>query len=195
MPSTRSKYSRKSWRKSNHVISTDTSLIPIQQLITIFDSPEVYWAKSFPAEDMKEMLENALNFGLYECPPESLTQFASPEHSLDIQPQSQASLPADSRFIGLARCVTDYTTFLYLTDVWVDPKQQGAGLGRWLISTVQEVIASMPYLRRSMLFTGDWERSVPFYEELMGMQVMETKPGEGLAIMEMKGPGHPTFWR
>lgn len=64
-----------------------------------------------------------------------------------------------------------------------------------MVKCIQEVIEGMPYLRRSMLFTADWERSVPFYERLMGMSPMNIRPGEGLAIMEMKGKGHPSYGR
>jgi GNAT superfamily N-acetyltransferase len=205
MASTRSQFAFKSWVKGSHLISTDPNLIPIPRLITILDSEEFYWAKSIPTEAAKEMLENSLVFGLYECTSES-EQKTAVVSSLSIRPQQASTaclrhldanaeppIYADLDFIGLARCITDYTTFLYLTDVWVDPAHQGSGLGRWLISTIQEVIESMPYLRRSILFTSDWQRSVPFYEKLMGMSVLETKPGEGLAVMERKWKGHPNF--
>lgn len=205
MTSTRSRYALKSWIKGSHLISTDPNLIPIPYLNTIFESKEFYWAKPLPAEAMEEMLESSLVFGVYKCSPDSSEKTAlvgSPStsaHQASTSPplhpdcDREPSHRADLRFIGLARCITDYTTFLYLTDVWIDPTHQGAGLGRWLISTIQEFIESLPHLRRSVLFTGDWQRSVPFYEKLMGMTVLETKPGEGLAIMERKWKGHPNF--
>jgi len=63
------------------------------------------------------------------------------------------------------------------------------------MESVQEAIESMPYLRRSLLFTGDWKRSVPFYERVLGMQVVECRKeeggnGKGLAVMMMKGKAH-----
>lgn len=123
-------------------------------------------------------LENSLCFAVYETPSDT----AEADKKLGSAP---------GKLIGFARCITDYTTFLYLTDVWVDPVCQGKGIGKWLIQSVQETIEKIPYLRRSLLFTGDWTRSVPFYERLMGMSVMETHRGTGLAIMEGKGPKHP----
>ena len=84
-------------------------------------------------------------------------------------------------------------TFAYLTDVWVDPAYQGKGLGSWLVSCVRELLEAMPDLRRSLLFTGDWERSVPFYEKLLGMKLIEPRKGQGLAVMERKGKGHPNY--
>jgi GNAT superfamily N-acetyltransferase len=95
--------------------------------------------------------------------------------------------------IGFARCVTDFTTFSYLTDVWIDPAYQGKGLGTWLLTCVRTCTESMPHLRRSLLFTGSWDRSVPFYKEVLGMTVSAGEQGVSLAVMERKGPGHPSF--
>lgn len=79
--------------------------------------------------------------------------------------------------------MTDYTTITYLTDVFIEDEYQSKGLGSWLVGCVQEVIESMPYLRRSVLITSNWERSVPFYEKLMGVKVHESREGEGFAFL------------
>lgn len=146
-----------------------------------FSSKDFYWANPVPESVLKETLENSLCFGLYD---RDESDVDTPDISADQRPY---------KFIGIARCVTDFTTFLYLTDVWVNPTYQGKGLGAWLITCVQEVVESMPYLRRSILMTADWKRSVPFYTKLMDMEVCELKHGEGLAIMERKGTGHPSY--
>lgn len=158
----------------------DPSLIPISQLNDAFASSDMYWAKPVPEDAMRETLENSLCFGLYKTQAESFT--ANP-----------ADGQSSALFIGIARLVTDRTTFVYLTDVYIYPDYQGEGLGKWLVGCVQEYIEAMPYLRRSILFTGDWKRSVPFYQRIMGMDVVEGKMGEGLAFMERKGPGHPLW--
>ncbi|KAJ5295260.1 hypothetical protein PENANT_c001G00152 [Penicillium antarcticum] len=166
----------KTWTKEQYHISMDPALIPAQTLSVWFASDEVYWAKPMPEEAMRATLQNSLCFGLY--------------HNTS---------PPNLEFIGIARCITDSTTFIYLTDVFILPSYQGSGLGKWLISCVQEVIESMPYLRRSLLFTGDWKRSVPFYERMMGVDVVECRPpvngteGVGLAVMMRKFGGHPDF--
>lgn len=169
----KSKFQDRSWRKDQFLISTNPALFPIQTLIDIFGREEFYWAKPLPAEAMREILENSLSFGVYD--------------------QQESDPTSTNKLIGVARCVTDFVTFAYVTDVWVDPTYQGKGLGSWLVRCVQEVIEEMPHLRRSMLFTGDWERSVPFYEKLMGVSLLETKRNEGLAVMERKGKGHPSY--
>lgn len=181
MATTVDKLKTKSWTRDSFLVSTDSSLIPISDLATAFASEEFYWARPLPEPVLRQMLDNSLCFGLY----------AQRQNSDVTCSKHQSSL----KFLGVARCVTDFTTFLYLTDVWVDPTQQGKGLGTWLISCVQEVIESMPFLRRSILMTADWERSVPFYEKLMKMELFESQRGHGLAILERKGEGHPSYGR
>ncbi|KAK6334355.1 hypothetical protein TWF730_003568 [Orbilia blumenaviensis] len=167
----------RSWQKDQFLVSTDPGLFPIPRVIEVFDSKDFYWASSVPSEAMEEMLRSSLSFGVYE----------------QITPENQTDSTTENKFIGIARLITDYVTFAYLTDVWVDPTYQGKGLGSWLIGCVQEAVDQMPYLRRTMLFTADWKRSVPFYEKLMGMTVVETPRGGGLAFMEAKGKGHPCY--
>lgn len=172
MSSTKAHLQAQIWRKDPFVISCNPAHFPISKLISVYDSEEFYWAKSLPVETMKEMLENSLSFGMY------------------------SQMPLDSsdnnHIVGMARCVTDFATFAYLTDVWVDPAYQGQGLGTWLVRCVHEVLEDMPHLRRTLLFTGDWNRSVPFYQKNMQMELLEVKQGSGLAIMGRRGKGHST---
>ena len=167
-----SKLQHRTWSKPQYTISTDPSFIPVDKLNAAFASSDVYWALPMPDEMLRETLERSLCFGLYK------------------KPQSQET---PSELIGFARCVTDFTTFAYLTDVYVWPEHQGDGLGKWLITCVQEVLESMPFLRRTMLVTSDWERSVPFYRKLMGMEVMGATGKEegGPAVMQVKGRAFP----
>ena len=180
MSPTKSNLQARSWKRNQFLVSTDPSRIPIPELIQVFESEDMYWTKTLSPDAMREMLDNSLTFGLYE------------QSQIDDSARPANSTP-QLKFIGIARCVTDFVTFAYLTDVWVDPTYQGKGLGSWLISCVQEVLEAMPDLRRSLLFTGDWERSVPFYQKLMGMELIEPRKGEGLAVMERKGRRHPSY--
>ncbi|GJC87614.1 serotonin N-acetyltransferase 1, chloroplastic [Colletotrichum liriopes] len=170
----------RSWVKDAYLVSTDTSLLSIPELNAAFASDSFYWADSLPEPAMQEMLQNSLCFGLY--------------NTLDTT-TSTASRAATKkhRFLGFARLVTDYVTFAYVTDVWIDPSTQGQGLGKWLVSCVQETIESMPHLRRSLLFTDSWDKSVPFYEALMKMTLAGGQPGVSPAVMQMKWKGHPDF--
>lgn len=127
------KLKHRSWTRDGYLISTDHTLIPAQGVNAMFASPNVYWANPMPEEVMEEMLRSSLCFGLFKTHGE------------------------ERQFIGLARCVTDFTTFVYLTDVYIMPEHQGGGLGKWLIGCVDEVVGGMEWLRRAMLFTSDWE--------------------------------------
>lgn len=167
MSSTASELRSRRWTRDGYLVSTDASLVPIAELNAAFASDACYWAQPLPEPAVAEMLRSSLCFGLYDL-----------------------GTPGSAGFIGFARVITDFTTFAFVTDVWVDPSTQGKGLGRWLVGCVQEVLEGMPHLRRSMLLTGDWERSVPFYERLMKMEVVGSRPGEGMAVMQMKGRGN-----
>ncbi|KAJ5365096.1 hypothetical protein N7517_007982 [Penicillium concentricum] len=178
----------KTWIKREYLVSTDISLIPIKTLNTWYAGEEFYWAKPMPEPALRETLQNSLCFGLYHSPSQS-----------DKTPEGGLSSESTLEFVGFARCVTDYTTFLFLTDVFVLSSLQGLGLGTWLVTCVQEVIESMPYLRRSLLLTGDWKRSVPFYEKVMDMELMicnppvDGKDAVGFAVMQRKSFGAPGF--
>jgi GNAT superfamily N-acetyltransferase len=159
----------KTWTNGPYTISTDPTLIPLETLNTWFASDDFYWAKDLPPSALEQSLRNSLCFGLYYTPAND----------------------NDNSFVGIARCITDHVTFAYITDVYVHPSHQGKGLGRWLVKCIGEATEAMPHLRRSMLFTMDWERSVPFYEKVLGMEVAECKKGEGMAMMMRKGRGYP----
>ncbi|KAF4776314.1 acetyltransferase [Colletotrichum scovillei] len=170
------------WTRDSYLISTDASLVSVTQLNAAFASEAVYWTKAIPGSFVREMLENSLCFGLYD--------------TTTSQKESSSSSGTESKeyhqLIGFARVVTDFVSFAYTTDVWVDPTLQGKGLGRWLVGCVQEVLEPMPYLRKSVLATDSWDKSVPFYEKMMKMSVIGGQPG-GQAIMQMKGKGAPGY--
>ncbi|KAL2203560.1 hypothetical protein CC79DRAFT_1062173 [Sarocladium strictum] len=173
---TKARLQSREWEKDSFLLSTNPKLIPIPKLMAAFDSDTFYWTNSIPADATQEMVENSLSFGLYNKAP--------------------TTVPAEpDELVGFARCVTDFTTFAYLTDVYVDPSLQGKGLGSWMIECVDELLKELPYLRRTVLFTGDWKRSVPFYRSVMGMEVLEVKEGKGLAIMEKPGNAYPESLR
>lgn len=174
------KLKRQRWTRGEYLISTDPSLVPLDVFNKWLATDEMYWATSMPLSVLRQTLDNSLVFGLYHA-------IDSPQYGQDTPVTGTKEAP----LIGIARCVTDFTTFVYLTDVYIEPHYQGQGLGTWLIEAVQEVIDSMPFLRRSLLFTSNWERAVPLYERLMRVEPIETKLGSGLGVLSMKGPGFP----
>ncbi len=105
--------------------STDKSKLNIEY-IHHFLSKESYWAKNIPMDIVKASIEGSLCFGVYE----------------------------NNKQIGFARVITDYATFGYLADVFIEKDYRGKGLSKELMRFImeQDVIKN---LRRFMLATLD----------------------------------------
>jgi len=105
--------------------STDKSKLDVNY-IHHFLSEESYWAKHIPMDIVKKSIDGSLCFGIYE----------------------------GEKQVGFARVITDYATFGYLADVFVDNNYRGKGLSKHLI---QFIMASdvVKGLRRFMLATLD----------------------------------------
>jgi GNAT superfamily N-acetyltransferase len=89
-------------------------------------SRESYWAEGRPREVMARAIENSLVLGLFS---------------------------AEGTQVGFARFVTDYATFAWLCDVFVDAAHRDHGLGTFLVDTavghpdvrgVRQVLATEP---------------------------------------------------
>ncbi|OLS27078.1 MAG: hypothetical protein HeimC3_05450 [Candidatus Heimdallarchaeota archaeon LC_3] len=107
-------------------ISTDTSKIDIDKLFRYL-SYEAYWSKGIPKEIIIESVKHSLNFSM-------------------LSPKNE--------FIGFARVVTDYSTFGWLADVYIDMNHRGKKLGVWLIETIVNH-PDLQKLRNFLLFTKD----------------------------------------
>lgn len=109
----------------NFLYSTDKSKLNIDY-IHHFLSKESYWAKRIPIDIVKTSIEGSLCFGVYE----------------------------NNKQVGFARVITDYATFGYLADVFIDKDYRGRGLSKELMAFImeQEVVKK---LRRFMLATLD----------------------------------------
>jgi GNAT superfamily N-acetyltransferase len=105
--------------------STDKSKLNLDY-IHHFLSKESYWAKNIPINIVKTSIEGSLCFGVYE----------------------------NDKQVGFARVITDYATFGYLSDVFIDKDYRGRGLSKELITFImeQDVVKK---LRRFMLATLD----------------------------------------
>ena len=148
--------------QSDFFVSNDPSLISVKAVNEAFGRDFLYWAKPLPEDVLAQMLHGSLSFGVYKRIQNPHSQSQQDPPSLDNAEQ-----------IGLARMVTDGTTFAYLSDTYVLPEYQGTGLGRWLMDCVAEVFSktNMPFLRRIMLLTGD-ERMQEFYRKIFGVKVI-----------------------
>jgi GNAT superfamily N-acetyltransferase len=106
------------WHRGPYTISTDPGRIDHEAVHRFL--ADSYWAADRPPEVIDRSLERSLTFGLFHD---------------DVQ-------------VGMARVVSDFATFAWLCDVYIDPAHRGGGLGRWLI----EVVSDHPDLRR----VGRW---------------------------------------
>ena len=107
-------------------VSTDPARIDLDY-VHRYLSQQSYWAGAIPRAVVARSVANALSFGLYA---------------------------ADGAQVGFARVITDKATFAWLADVFIDPGQQGLGLGKGLMDAVV-AHPDLQGLRRFMLVTAD----------------------------------------
>ncbi len=116
------------YHRDGFTISTDPARLDVDAIHAFLTT--AYWCEGIPRETVARSLAGSLNFGLYQV-------------------DSQAD-----RQIGLARVITDFTTFAYLCDVYVLPEFRGRGLGHWLMEHVM-AHPDLQGLRRFSLVTRD----------------------------------------
>jgi GNAT superfamily N-acetyltransferase len=108
-------------------ISTDPSRLDAE-LIHKWLSQDAYWAMGRSRRKQDKAIAHSLNFGAYGS--------------------------VSGAQVGYARVVTDYATFGWLCDVYVDRSARGMGLGTALVAAVRDHLE--PYgLRRVLLATAD----------------------------------------
>lgn len=110
--------------RDNFTISTDFNRLDVDAITGLLS--HAYWAQGRTREMIARYLQHSLTFGLYD----------------------------GSLQIGLARIVSDYTTFAWLCDVFIDEDYRGQGLGKWLLETIHSH-PELQGLRRWMLATKD----------------------------------------
>jgi GNAT superfamily N-acetyltransferase len=96
------------WVFGDYKISTDKSLLSLER-IKYFLSKS-YWASDRPIEVIEKSIKNSTCYGIYN----------------------------NNEQIGLARVVSDYASFYWVCDVFVDEGHRGKGLGKKLIECIVE---------------------------------------------------------
>jgi GNAT superfamily N-acetyltransferase len=107
-------------------ISTSRDRLDVER-VHRFLSTEAYWSPGVAREVVERSIANSLPFGVYT---------------------------ADGEQVGFARVVTDYATFAWLADVYIEEAHRGHGLGKRLVTEVLEH-PDLQGLRRWMLGTAD----------------------------------------
>lgn len=113
------------YQRGEYTISTDASRLDVD-FIHEYLSYQSYWAKGRPREIVEKSIQNSLCFGVYQ----------------------------GEQQVGFARLVTDYATFAWLCDVFIDEGLRGQGLGKWLVETVV-AHPDMQKVTYIILATGD----------------------------------------
>ncbi len=85
------------WHRDNYFIGAEPSMLDLDVVDGFLRRS--YWAADRPLETMQRSIEHWLNFGLYRA--------------------------QDRRQVGFARVVTDFATFAWLCDVFVDEAHRG----------------------------------------------------------------------
>lgn len=92
--------------KDEYIISTDKQKLDILYIRGFLS--QTYWAENIPEEIVKKSIDGSMCFGVN----------------------------ANGRQLGFARVITDYATFGYLADVFIDENFRGKGLSKWLMETI-----------------------------------------------------------
>ncbi len=106
-------------------ITTDPSKIDVA-FVHHYLSEISYWAKGIPLSLVEKSIQNSMCFSVFE----------------------------NEKQIGFARVVTDYATFAYLADVFVDENFRGHGYSKELMAFIMSH-PDLQGLRRWMLMTKD----------------------------------------
>ncbi len=111
-------------RRGSLLISTDPTRLDIDTVCEFL--ARSYWADDRPRDVIERSLKNSLVFGVYDS----------------------------DRQVGMARVVTDYATFGWVCDVFIDEAYRGQGIGKWLMATVLDH-PELARVRRLLLATRD----------------------------------------
>ncbi|GJN84110.1 GNAT family N-acetyltransferase [Purpureocillium lilacinum] len=172
----------RSWHRDGFFLTTDKAFVDPASVNDVFESDLMWWNDPLEPKQMQKMLENCM----------TLTIFAVPDTADEMQ--KNGGLPRvtqqgpNFRLCGLARVVTDYVTFAYLTDVFVLEDFQRRGLASWMMRALKETVDEWPNLRGLMLMTHD-KAAARMYQRELGAVDFDKGPSAGLVMLEMGGKG------
>jgi GNAT superfamily N-acetyltransferase len=141
--------------RDEYEITTDKQRLDPER-IHEFLANRSYWARGIPLEVVKRSIENSLCFGVYHRGGQ----------------------------VGFARVITDFATFAYLADVFIEQPHRGTGLGKWLVATILDH-PGLAGLRTILLGTQD---AHGLYERYGFRRVAGTPPAERLMAIRDPDP-------
>lgn len=96
-------------KKDSFIVSSDPGLIQIDR-VHRYLSEDSYWCVGIPKEFVAKAVKNSLCFGVYEVIGDTLIQ------------------------VGFARVVTDFATFAWICDVYIEKDYRKKGLSKWMMA-------------------------------------------------------------
>jgi len=132
---------------------------------------------ALPPRDELVALYNAVGWTSYTKNPDQLVEALRGSAYV-------ATIWAQSRLVGLVRCISDDATIAYLQDVLVHPDLQRAGLGRRLVAAAQERFA---HCRQFVLITDDRPEQTAFYEAMGLVRIDKATSATLRAFAKMPG--------
>lgn len=139
------------------IIYADDEVVPIKELVDLYES--VGWL-------------------IYAADPDELAR------AVDRSTYVVTARDADGELVGLARCLSDEVSVMYLQDVLVRPPNQRQGIGRNL---VRACIARFTEVRQKVLMTDDEPGLRRFYERLGYSNVAELRTSGLAAYVQVRG--------
>jgi GNAT superfamily N-acetyltransferase len=112
------------YTKDDFLVSTDKARLDIDAVCGFL--ARSHWAANRTRETIIRSIENSLCYGVYH----------------------------GNRQVAFARAVTDYATYAYLCDVFVDEAFRGCGLAKWMMDCIMKN-PDLSALRRFTLATKD----------------------------------------
>lgn len=96
----------KEYKCDQFTIYTDRKKVDAEAVCSFLSKS--YWANTRNKDTILRSIENSLCFSLFK----------------------------EDTQVGFARIVTDYATFAYLCDVYIDENYRGLGLGKWMMECI-----------------------------------------------------------
>lgn len=168
------------WYRDNFFLTNDKTYLEPQAINAVFESDLMWWNDPLPEGQMRKMISNCMTMSIYHVP----------ESEKQMQKSGAPRRPHGSnvKLVGLARVVTDYVTFAYLTDVFILEEFQRRGLASWMMQGLKELVEEWPNLRGLVLMTHD-KSAAKMYQRELGALDWDQGPSAGLVLLEMPGGG------
>jgi GNAT superfamily N-acetyltransferase len=111
-------------RRGEFLLSSDPERLQLDRILEFIGRS--YWANDRPPDVTARAVENSLCFGVYK----------------------------GEEQVGFARVISDYSTYAWLCDVFIDENYRERGLGKWLVACIMSH-PELQNLRRWALATRD----------------------------------------